>query len=647
MSTSLKKTVTSLLPYLVVALVVVLAEVGLRLWADSLSVPIVREVRYDQIDWYQTNRRYLVKYFSSATPLVPEFKENLFRKEKKPNTFRVFCLGESSMFGVPYQMTANIPGLLRRQLRNAYPEKEIEVVNWGASAINSNAILHLSKSLAQFDPDLVCVYMGHNEFYGPEGIGAGFIERLFPSLISLKYDVRDLRLVKILTNLFVSKGTTPPDANLMQQVSQGSIVPLESEDAEWVFRNYERNLGKLLEFWKEKSVPVIVSDVTSNMMFPPFIHDELPAGTEESIRTMYDAGRHDELIPMLESLNHQHQGNAFVQYWLGRAKLAVRRWGEARIHLAMARDYDLLKFRAPLKINLIAREISKEKQVPFVSADSLFAVLSPNDIPGDQLFWEHLHPKVNGYYAIARLFFTAITQHRLVPGVEGGTARTFTPYNLDDLAVCWLDEAYGDLSIQHLTGRWPFTNYTRQPAVLDSAEAEPTAIAKAVYERRMVWDEACYETALYFWRTGKPEKARTTYAALIEEYPYNYYAHYMLGSLLTKMGNPEEALRHLDISVKSNPDYPNSRLDAGLLLINQGEFNAAIKILRDALDLTKGDDKKSLRANVLYGLAAANANKEQYAEALKLLDEALMLVPRYTDAIRLKEGIVNHVERSR
>lgn len=69
--------------------------------------------------------------------------------------------------------------------------------------------------------------------------------------------------------------------------------------------------------------------------------------------------------------------------------------------------------------------------------------------------------------------------------------------------------------------------------------------------------------------------------------------------------------------------------------------------MRDALDLTKGDDKKALRANVLYGLAAANANKEQYAEAMKLLDEALMLVPRYADAIRLKEGILNHVGRKR
>lgn len=632
-------------PYVIVLLILILVEVGLRMSAPSLETPLVREVKYDRIDWYQINRGYLAKYFSSGTPLIPEFKESLFRKEKKENTFRIFCLGESSMFGVPYQMTANIPGLLRRQLRNAYPEKEIEVINWGASAINSNVILDLSYSLVQFKPDLICVYMGHNEFYGPEGIGATILERHLPFLIPLKYLIRDLRLVKVLTRLLSRKGDVPIDENLMQQVSEGSKVRLESGDAKWVFESYERNLTKLVEFWKENSVPVLVSDVSSNMMFPPFVYDELPTGVAQAIRGKYHEGKYDEVIQLLGDLDRRFPGNAFVQFWLGKTLEKVRRWNDARIHLAMARDYDLLKFRAPLQINLIIRDVCKKEQVPFLSTDSLFAVLSPNDIPGDQLFWEHLHPKVNGYYAIARLFTQSIIQNHLVPGVEGSTARPIMPYNLDDLAVCWLDQAYGDLSVQHLTGRWPFTNYEREPAVWDSADTVMKQIALGVYERKTVWDQACYQTGEYFWKAGKVREARVTYEALIEENPYNYYAHYMLGSLLAKVGDPQEALRHLDISTKSKPDYPNPRLDAGLLLINQGEFDAAIKILGDALSYADGQTNKPLRANVLYGLAAANANKENYDEALKLLDEALQLVPKYADALRLKSGILQHVGR--
>ena len=59
---------------------------------------------------------------------------------KNQNSLRVLCLGESSMFGVPFQYAATIPALVRKQLRHLYPDLDIEVVDLGASAINSNVI---------------------------------------------------------------------------------------------------------------------------------------------------------------------------------------------------------------------------------------------------------------------------------------------------------------------------------------------------------------------------------------------------------------------------------------------------------------------------------------------------------------------------
>ena len=185
MSLHPKRILLVLVPYVVVLLLLAATEVGLRLFNPSLANPLVTEVTYDGIEWYQINRGYLKKYFPINTPLIPEFKTSLFRKQKLRNTFRIFCLGESSMFGTPYQMTCNIPGIVRKQLRHLYPEKEIEVVNWGASAINTNVIADLAKDLVRYQPDLILVYTGHNEFYGPDGVGASFVTKHLPFMISL------------------------------------------------------------------------------------------------------------------------------------------------------------------------------------------------------------------------------------------------------------------------------------------------------------------------------------------------------------------------------------------------------------------------------------------------------------------------------
>ena len=46
--------------------------------------------------------------------------------------------------------------------------------------------------------------------------------------------------------------------------------------------------------------------------------------------------------------------------------------------------------------------------------------------------------------------------------------------------------------------------------------------------------------------------------------------------------NGLEAIGHLRLSIASNPAYPQARLDLGLLLINEGRFDEAIRELSAA-----------------------------------------------------------------
>jgi tetratricopeptide (TPR) repeat protein len=632
MLTRRKKIIFSLLPALTLLALCALVEVGLRIFNPSLATPLASPVTADGVEWLEINRRYLAKYFPSDIGLLPEFKPTLFRRVKAPGSFRVFCLGESSMFGTPYQMNATIPAIVRTQLRRLAPGKEIEVINLGASAINTGVIADIAPQVANFAPDLVLVYTGHNEFYGPGGVGATWVEKRLPVLTRLRYALLDLRLSVLARRAFTSGG---PDrgGNMMKDVSQGQEVALGSLDAERVFQLFQENLTRILDTFHERGIPVIISDVASNLRFPPFVSPavrEIPDCAESFAR------EGPALLPRLLAARNVHRGNAAIAYWAGRCYEARGVMDSARALMVEARDADLLKFRAPQRTNEIIHRVASLTGTPCVSADSLFSALSPGGIPGENLFWEHLHPNARGYYEIAGLFLGRIAPFFPPAGSPVGRR---APYDADSLAIPWLDLAYADLSMKHLTTRWPFDRYRIAQRVIPDAPPELSSIATDVYTRRMNWDEGCYRIALAFRNLGRTGEALTTCRALVEDYPLNSYAHYLAGTMYKDRGDFPSAEAEYTASIRINPSYPIARVDLGLMLINAGRFDDAISQLDTGLRLAGEKGAPSVRATALYGLSAAYANKGDYPRALRLIDESVALSPDYAPAAALRDGL--------
>lgn len=643
MLTRNKRILFTVTPVVLFLLTLTGAEVILRAVHPSSDGPFVREVEYDGIAWYQLNREYLKKYFPASSRMIPEFKPVVARKQKLPNTRRIICLGESSMFGTPYQMTCNIPGILRKQLRALYPDYDWEVLNLGASAINTHVIADFIGELDILQPDLIIIYTGHNEYYGPDGIGASWLEKAFPSTIHWKYAFRQLRIVSTIRSLIGSAGkdTTHP-VNLMKQVSEGQTVDLRSDESRRIISQFQENLHTIIRFFSDRRVPVLVGDIVSNPDFPPFISAPVPdvgdpARFEDSIHTAFQDRTFATLLPLLEETLRRDTVNAFLHYWLGKTYLEIGDTARGFHHLLRARDEDLLKFRAPGPINAVIRTVCRTTDTPCASIDSLFT--AARAAYAERLFWEHLHPTAFGYYLIATEFLREMGRNGLLPvrnAVHDGNREL--PFHYDSLSIAWIDLAFADLSMQHLTSRWPFTRYRVEPVVMRNVEPALAKIAEEAYRRTIIWDQACYSTALFFWRLGMHSEAIRTYEAILEEYPTNSYAHYLLGNLLGVTGRYREAVRHYRASIASNPDYPNARLDLGLIEINGGQFDSAIVHLSRALDLASHD--RSLKAHINYALGAAHANKKDYERAVTYLDEALRLQPGYREAETLRSAIL-------
>ncbi len=634
-----KRILFTLLPALALLCIIAAIEAGLRLFAPSLDVPLVTVERLKGEEWYQINRRYLERYFPPGIVLLPEFKPTLFRRAKAPSTFRVFCLGESSMFGSPYQMSATIPAILRLQLRRLLPGREVEVINLGASAINSNVIADVAHRIPEFAPDLVVLYAGHNEFYGPDGVGASWPEKKLPFLTRWKYRLRDLRIARLITRWIggrAAAGGDHDERNLMKIVSRGALVPSGSPDEARVYANFERNLEEIAQTFRTAGIPLIVSDVTSNLMFPPFAPESAP-GFDDIARRV-ESGNGPDVLHALEAASASDTSNAFLTYWRGRCLLAGGDTAGAVTFLRRARDLDLLKFRATQTTNAIIHRVCVRQAVPCVGADSLFRALSPGGIPAENLFWEHLHPRAEGYYHIAGLLLSAtVVEHLLpLPGVPVTRPVAMIPFDTDSLAIPWIDLAYADLSMRQLTTHWPFQHFQAPAVVMPSASDALRKIATDVYTLAISWDAGCYQTALEFRREGRLDRAATTYRALIEDWPINGQAHYLLANVYKESGNLNAACGAYEASIRLEPGYPYARIELGLILTNLGRFDEAIAQLQKALELLDASAPAGARASACYGLSAAYANTGDFPSALRWIDESVRLAPGYQPALKLQ-----------
>jgi tetratricopeptide (TPR) repeat protein len=624
------------LPYVALVGVLWLVNIILPHLAPSLDLPFTRDIKEEDISYRQINRAYLAPFFPAGSPLIPELKSTYLLQAKKNNSFRVLCLGESAMFGVPFQIGATIPALVRKQLRHLYPDMEIEVINLGASAINSNVIREMVPEFLSLEPDLVLVYTGHNEFFGPEGIGASWLEQQLPFLTPWKYRVRRWPLFVGVQRWIGGGSGTKADGerNLMRQVSGGAEIALNSPAAQRVFRQFEENLRDIVQGFRSHAVPLVLGDLSSNLMFPPFA--PRPGAHPEELSSAIAEGRFAEAESLITRGLDADSVNAYYLYWRGRLSLSTGDSGSAVRFLERARDNDLLKFRAPGRINEIIRKIGREESVPVLPVDSLLRARSPHGITDTTFFCEHLHFTFSGYDLVAREFVQAIVNERVVRPPHQPTG-SLLPFDADSLSVPWIDLGYGALSIRALTSRWPFTDMPRRSDVLERCEAWELEIVRELYSGKVGWTDACLQYADNARRHHKHAAMLTTLSALVEEYPWTYLFRYGYAAALEGAGRKSDAMEQYRRAIALKPGFPQANLDCALLLIDEGQYDEAQRHLQTVLAASGGAATSTdFRPMALYALAVIAANRDSLSTSLGLLEESLRLAPEYRAALDLR-----------
>jgi tetratricopeptide (TPR) repeat protein len=529
-----KRILFNLLLFLIPVCILLLVEGALRLGRYGgdfrLFIPAPEEVS----DYYRCNpdigKRYFYQQFT-----IPSPPKDLFLKEKPENGYRIFVLGGSTTAGFPYGNNLMFSRILWRRLQDAFPEKRIEVVNTAMAAVNSYAMLDFMDEILKYEPDLILIYAGHNEFYGALGVGS--LESLGRNRLIIKtyLKTQHLRLFRLLRgfishvkSIFRRNHASHPEdltATLMERIVSEQVIPLGSELYEQGKKQFRSNMEEILQKADEANVPVVWSELVSN------VGDQVPFNSVQS-----------DTFPPAEGVYKRAQ------------QLEARGdYNEARQLYLRAKDLDALRFRATEEFNTIIHELASMYKVPVVPMRRIFEEHSSHGIIGNKLMLDHLHPNVDGYFLMADGFFQTLRAEGYISSKwDSNYIQPAAAYR-KDWGMTALDTVFGNLSIRWLKGGWPFQPQEFQNTTLDTYTPKnkvDSVALKVLVDKEIGVEVGHLSLAHYYEAQKKYLEAYREYRALIYTIPHEVMFYDGAAQMMLKLNREEEAISIMKESLR-------------------------------------------------------------------------------------------------
>ena len=331
--------------------------------------------------------------------------QDRFARYKTDDTFRVFALGASTLLGFPNPAQTSFSNFLQAMLQDAYPDRRIEIINCGVTAINSFVLLDFIEEVVAHQPDLVLVYAGHNEFVGPYGASTPFVQMgTSRSFIRLQMLLQRSRIYYLLGEALYRigqwfKGDTEAPSFGVHLVQREIYLGDEAHRRTEV--HYRENLLQILDVARAQGVPLALCTLVSNLEgFYP-LRSQRPDGGPRHAATQFERG-----------LRLRDAGDVH----------------EALAAFVRARDLDAIHLRACTPFNDIVREVAAAPGAWLIDIEAAFAAAAPGGLVGDEWITEYLHPTVRGHHLLARTTFAEILQRERELGLIGGTSEKLRSY---------------------------------------------------------------------------------------------------------------------------------------------------------------------------------------------------------------------------
>jgi len=338
-----------------------------------------------------------------------------FIDPKPTNTIRIMLLGESAMQGYPEPRHLSSSAFLQEMLQDAWPDRQVEVINLGTTAVASFPILGILKEAVRYEPDLWVLYLGHNEFFGTYGVASVGRAGARPWLLQVHRWLHSLALVQALEKLRHHGDSAQSRTFMEEMMAQTYIAPNDSLRKAAANLLYG-NVDQMIRGCQARGVRVLVCLPPSNErdLAPIGVDRSSPskAQTETTLMATVEQSIQSDssnAVYVLHNILAGSPENAHAHYLLGRAFGEQGKQKEALEQYALARDCDSMPWRATSQsVDAILRA-AHERNIAVCDLPQIFRAHSPGGAIGWELMDDHVHPTLRGQALIAESIANCLT----------------------------------------------------------------------------------------------------------------------------------------------------------------------------------------------------------------------------------------------
>ena len=547
------------------------------------------------------------------------FNDQSFLAKKPAGGLRIFCLGGSSSHGFPWGAEAAFVGIVGDALAASHPELHVEAVNASGVSYAMHRLNIVADELLAYEPDVLIVYSGHNEF-----VETAFFEALkhrSTARTRLEFWLAHSHVYSAMQSAAEGlRYETPSTSDQFQaRVQRDETVIFSRQQKEAIVAEYHRRLARLVRSTRAAGVHVVLSTVPANL------RDWRPQASTMDVRLDDDAQRQwtEAFVTGKQQLNNGDfeasaaslelaarlaPGYAETQFLLAKAYDGLARWDDARRAYQQACDADASPNRRVSGINAAIREVARQYGALLVDVERIFEQRSEHGLVGFNLIEDYVHPTREGHELIAWHVWDAIERAGWLGKKSAADKAVF-----DDLV------AERRRRPMFKNAVWSFN----QGVVLEHQGQTEAAIKKyrQALEASPNYRGALQNLGLLLNKTGKAAEALAICERLEAIDPTSAVAHNNLGNALKRLGRFEEAIAHYKEALRLNPDFAEARSNSGAVLHALGRFEEAIAHYEEAQRL------KPNLAMTQISWGAALRELGRFEQAAAHFEEALRFEP--------------------
>jgi len=554
------------------------------------------------------NPNFASRYFF-YTNVIPSPSIDVFLADKPKDSYRVFAMGGSTAAGYPYGFNATYSRVVDDVLQDAMPDKNVEVVNVGISAINSYTLFDQVDEIIEHKPDAVMIYAGHNEFYGALGVGSNENLGGFPGFVRFYLKLQRFKTFLFLRTIIVDSGkwfaSTFSDnkvnetGTLMERIVNSRSIELDSPKHELAMIQFRSNISAIIKEFENEGISVFIGSIASN------VKDQKP----------------------FVDITDGEQPSALTTYQQAEKALEENDFSTAKKQFNYAKDLDGLKFRAPSGINEIIKNVATENELTtYVPVHEAFESNSDNGLIGFNLMLEHLHPNQNGYFLIGRTFTEVLIDDLRSKELlkENDIPKNLASY-YDRMYLTYFDDRVEWHRISTLKQGFPFIQGTKPTPyqLLYSPTDYVDSLAFATVHQSLGWDRAKVSAANYYENSNQKQKALQEYLGLIRNQPWNDSPYVFAARIYLDSNQFEKAepLLQKAYSINTEDAYITKML--GAIELNRGNVKPAIELLEKSILLNPNDPQ------ALFNLSGAYGTNKEFQKAMNTAQKVADINPNF------------------